>query len=469
MHKLSWKLIGTFILLVVVSVSLMAFIISQSTTEEFRQYVTRCDAEYVQEVNMELEKFYAGGHTWTGVKEILVKELRSNNDRLVINDNTGKVIGDTAGEWLGRKAGDIGLYNAIPINYSGQKVGEFYLVSAAISNGTCNMEGRGCGTMTVMNVAEENYLNRVNNYLWLAGVFSTLVALFLGVLITRQIILPVRDLTRGADQVAKGNLSYRVKSSSRDELGELAQSFNSMASNLDKLEQSRKRLTADITHELRTPLTVIEGTVDAIMDGVFQPDKDHLVTIKDQTAQLTRLINDLRDISSAESGQMKLNLSPTDMVDLARRKIAQIEVQALNKGVQLKLNASGDIPAVKADHTRMEQVITNLLTNAIRHTLSGGSVIVSVQVMKESGTLNSAGKPRLVITVADTGNGIPADHLPHVFERFYRVESSRYKGQGETGLGLAIVKQMVQAHGGEVWAKSTEGTGSTFYVALPLD
>jgi len=316
-------------------------------------------------------------------------------------------------------------------------------------------------------VAEQDFLNRVNNYLWLAGFIAVAVALLLGVLLTRQIILPVRALRKGAHQISEGNLGYRVQSSSKDELGELAQSFNSMASSIDKMEQSRRRMTADIAHELRTPLTVIEGTVDAILDGVYTPDKEHFLSIKEQTALLTRLINDLRDISLAESGQLKLELAPINMVDLIRRKLSQVEMKAKDKGVQLHLDILGQIPEIKVDAARIEQVIINLLANAIRHTPSGGKIVVSIS-LEGNPSISHLDKPGLLISITDTGEGITSEHLPYVFDRFYRVEGSRLKNAGETGLGLAIVKQMVEAHDGKVWATSEPGKGSTFSFALPL-
>jgi len=330
------------------------------------------------------------------------------------------------------------------------------------------MMSRGCsGGAVALNTAEENFLNRVNNYLWLAGLIAAVVALLIGLILTRQIILPIRALTRGAQQIAKGKLNYRVNPSSKDELGELAQSFNSMASSLDKMEQSRRRLTADIAHELRTPLTIIEGTVDAMIDGIFKPDKEQLISIKEQTSQLAHLINDLREISLAESGQLKLDINPTNMVNLVRRKVAQAEVKALDKGIKIKLDIHGVVPEIKVDPVRIEQVIANLLTNATRHTPPGGKITVSLEIINES-NMPELEKPSLLISVADTGEGIPPEHLPNIFDRFYRIENSRSKNEGETGLGLAIVKQMVEAHNGKVWAKSEPGKGSTFYVAIPL-
>jgi signal transduction histidine kinase len=331
--------------------------------------------------------------------------------------------------------------------------------------GGMGMTSNSANQETPTQSAEQIFLNRTNSYLWIAGLMAIAVALLLGILLTRQITRPIRDLTTGAQHIADGDLNYRAKVNSQDELGKLARSFNSMAVKLNNSEQSRRRLVSDVAHELRTPLTIIEGTVDGILDGVFLPDQEHLESIKEQTALLTHLVKDLSELSLAESGQLKLEILPTDIVDMVNRKCSQFEVSAKVKKIQIKLEASTDIPEVQADLKRIEQVIANLLSNAIRHTPENGQITVSI---KKVDLGSPAGKPSITISVADTGEGIDTEHLPHIFERFYRVESSRSRSEGGVGLGLAIVKQMVQAHGGQVLVESQPGKGSTFTVILPL-
>jgi two-component system OmpR family sensor kinase len=239
-----------------------------------------------------------------------------------------------------------------------------------------------------------------------------------------------------------------------------------MADSLDKSEQARRRLTADIAHELRTPLTIIEGTVDGILDGVFKPEPERLGAIKEQTAHLTRLIGDLRELSLAESGQLKLELTPTDLVDLIRRKMMQFEAKAREKGIHLKLDVPAEPLRVVIDPTRIEQVLANLLANAVRHTPAGGTVTAALRTGAESPGITT--NQSAVLSVADTGEGIPPENLPFVFERFYRVETSRARSEGGAGLGLAIVKQMVEAHGGTVRVESEPGKGATFFIVLPV-
>jgi len=458
-RSLTWKLGGALLLIVVVSVGLMAYLTNLSTTREFQQYVSRGNMMYAQSLAGSLGDLYAENQGWNNIQETLQSLPLSTSERILITDNLGIVIADTAEESLGKESKDVGLSDGTPIMVSVKMVGNLYLLtSGGAGVGKGRMSGRNPQTtLTVVN-DKEDFLDQVNSSLWQVGLIAAAVALVIGLILTRQITRPLRILISGARHLTKGELSYRVKVKSRDEIGELAGSFNIMASSLEKGEKFRRQLTADIAHELRTPLTVIEGTVDGIIDGVFQPNAEHLCSIKEQTALLTHLISDLRDISLAESGQLKLNLSLTDMVELVRRLVSNYTINAQEKNVGINLEEGLQIPDIKVDTVRMEQVISNLLTNAIRHTPSGGSITVSVRRDDE----------KLVISVADTGEGIDSEDLPYIFERFYRSGRSRSRKEGGTGLGLAIVKQMVEAHGGKVWAESESGIGSKFNILLPF-
>ncbi len=468
MRRLSWKLWGALVLIVLITVGLMAFLTERSTTREFQQYIMRSNMMYTQTIAENIGRFYEQqGGDWTGIQDVLRDQLITENDRLIVTDSTGTIVGDTSGILLGENAEKAGLQNGIPVTVSGQNEGTLYLLCTGTGTGMGRMLGRGCPGSTALSLGEQDFLDRVTGYLWIAGLIAVGVALLLGLLLTRQITVPVRSLTTGARNIAKGDLSYRLDIQSKDEIGELARSFNAMASSLDAAEQSRTRLNADIAHELRTPLTVIEGTIDGMLDGVFEADREHLESIKEQTSLLTRLTHDLRDLSLAEAGQLKLEPGTLNIVELLQRKIAQHEVKAREKNIRLALSAPDNLPEINGDRLRIEQVVSNLLDNAIRHTPDGGNVTVSIaETTGDPG--HAVDKASIVITFADTGKGIPPEHLPYIFERFYRVDTSRSRSEGGAGLGLAIVKQIVQAHGGKVWAESGPGKGSTFYITLPL-
>jgi two-component system OmpR family sensor kinase len=292
----------------------------------------------------------------------------------------------------------------------------------------------------------------------MAGVAGAVVAILLGLLLTRQFIKPIRALKKGAARIARGDLAYRVSVKSRDEFGELARSFNSMAASLDSSEQSRRRLFADIAHELRTPLSVIGGTVDAMLDGVYEPNPDNLTSIKEETEVLTRLVGELRDLTLAESGHLKLEIEPTNLVELVQRRVSQAEVIARGKNISLRTDITEGLPEIEADGRRIEQVVANLLDNALNHTPSGGTVTIAA----------SPDKDGILVSVSDTGEGIPAEHLPYIFERFYKVDDARSRKTGGAGLGLAIAKQMVELHGGRIWVESEVGQGSKFSFTLPV-
>lgn len=307
--------------------------------------------------------------------------------------------------------------------------------------------------------AEQDFLNSMNTSLWIAALAGGGVAVLLGVGLALQVTRPVRQLKRGAARIASGDLSYRVPIATRDELGDLAKSFNSMAASLDASEKARQRLLADIAHDLRTPLSVIEGTVDAILDGVFEPTPENLGSIREEARALTRLVADLRELSLADSGQLKLEVQPTDVAELIRQRLDQIGVIARERGIALDTDLPDGLPQCPVDARRVEQVIVNLVDNALKHTPAGGSIRVALG--------RAAGGRELLVTVADTGEGIPAKQLPHVFERFYRGDEARSRTSGGAGLGLAIARQIVELHHGRIWAESEVGKGSTFSFTLP--
>ncbi|MFH0941993.1 MAG: ATP-binding protein [Chloroflexota bacterium] len=467
MRSLSWKLAGALLLIVIVSVGLMTYLTNLSTTREFREYVIRGNAMHAYGVGDSLSGYYSRQGSWNGVQAVLPGLLRMAGDRLIVADSRGTIAGDTDGTALGDTISKLGLAGyGTPVMVSGQEVGTFYFLyseAGGMMGGMMGMMG-GQPVPAGANTAEADFLSRVNRSLWITGLAAAAVALLAGLFLTRQITSPVRALTRGAREISRGNLAYRVKAESGDEVGELVKSFNTMAANLAASEQQRRRMTADIAHELRTPLTIVEGTVDGMLDGVFAPDRERLTTIKEQAALLTRLIGDLRDLSLAEAGQLKLELAPGDIARLVRGKLEQVKLTAQAKGILLKLEAEDNLPLIETDHMRIEQVVANLLTNAIHHTPPGGSITVSVKTATQP-VDNQRG---ILISVADTGEGIAAEHLPHIFERFYRVSDSRARSEGGTGLGLAIVKHLVLAHQGRVWAESEPGKGSRFSVFLPM-
>ena len=457
MRSLSWKLAIALLLVVAVSVGLTAYLTHHRTTSEFSNFISESRALYLQRTEESLKDFYTENGNWSGVQSLLGSLPTFVNDRLILADSSGTIIGDTNAEWLGDSVQSMGLSKPTSIVVSGQEVGKLYLLSSGMFIVQFVPPGGALSAQAPPSSPEQRFLNHVNTSLLIAGLVGAAVAILLGLFLTRQFTKPIRALKKGAARISSGDLAYRVEVKSGDEFGELARSFNSMAASLDSSEQSRRRLFADIAHELRTPLSVIGGTVDAMLDGVYKPSTDNLNSIKEETEVLTRLVAELRDLTLAESGHLKLQIEPTNLVELVQRQVSQAEVIARGKNITLSTNIADELPEIEADGRRIEQVVANLLDNALNHTPSGGTVTVDV----------SPDKDGVLVSVADTGEGIPAEHLPYIFERFYKVDDARSRKTGGAGLGLAIAKQMVELHGGKIWVESESGKGSKFSFTLP--
>lgn len=308
--------------------------------------------------------------------------------------------------------------------------------------------------------AEQAYLAAVENIIWLACGLAVLAAGALGLLFARRILGPVRALTSAARRLGAGDFDQRVPVRSQDELGELAATFNTMAEAIGRQEALRRRMSADIAHELRTPLAVIQANLEALLDGVRPLSTDAVTDIHKETQLLSRLVTDLRDLSLAEAGQLPLRKEPIDLDALARASAARFASKAEGKGVRLVVEGTEDLPRANADPDRISQVLGNLLDNALRHTPRGGEVAVRL----ERGAQRD---DEAQVTVRDTGSGVKAEHLPNVFEHFYRADHARSRTDGGSGIGLAVVKQLVEAHSGRVWVESPPEQGASFGFVLP--
>jgi signal transduction histidine kinase len=291
------------------------------------------------------------------------------------------------------------------------------------------------------------------------GVFTPVIAFFVLLIVVttvartiRRVVVPLGDLIEAAESVEAGNYAVRVRARGPRELRSLARAFNSMSAHLESSEKQRQQLLADVTHELRTPLTVVQGNLEALLDGVYPADTEHLAPILDETRVLSRLVEDLRTLSIAEAGALALHREPTDIRALVTDSVASFRTQADGAGVALITDAA-TLPPADIDPVRLREVLSNLLANALRYTPRGGSVRISV----------TASDGHLRVAVRDTGPGIAADALPHVFDRFYKSDESR-----GAGLGLAIAKSLVVAHGGEISATSEPGQGTEMRFALPV-
>jgi len=289
---------------------------------------------------------------------------------------------------------------------------------------------------------------------WAAMLLAALLLLTLlaGV---RRLALPLGDLIEAAGRVEAGDYSVRVNTRGPRELRLLGRAFNDMAERLERNEAQRRDLLADVTHELRTPVAVIQGNLEGVLDGVYPADSDHLGPVVEEVRQLSHLIDDLRTLSLSESGALELHREPTDLAVLAGEVAASFRPQADALKVELVVNAPVELPLADVDPIRIREVLVNLVANALRHTPGGGRVTVDARLEPD--------RRRLKLTVEDSGAGIPAEQLPHIFDRFYKSKDS-----SGSGLGLTIARHLVQAHGGEIGAESAPGGGTTLRFTLPL-
>jgi signal transduction histidine kinase len=265
-------------------------------------------------------------------------------------------------------------------------------------------------------------------------------------------------MAQAARRMARGDYGQRVKARSRDEVGQLAEAFNRMAGEMESLERLRRDLVANVSHELKTPISALRARLENLLDGVEQPDPMLIAVMLQQTERLSRLVDQLLELSRLESGDVPLTLEPVELSSLVEQVVNEVEVARAGRGIHVRNLVSHDLPLLEADRERLHQVLFNLLDNAFRFSQQGGQV--TVRADRENGSCQ--------VSVEDNGPGIPAEHLPFVFERFYRVDQSRSRHDGGTGIGLAIARSVVEAHGGRIWAESHIGEGSRFRFVLPL-
>ncbi len=485
-NSLIFKLMGAFLLVVALGAIIIFWLTSRATQNAFNLYATRNGQALAQRLSPILAEYYSTNMSWQGVDTFFQSQLSTIaatitpgngkgqgqgfgqgqgagagrqggiwgalGQRMILTDGQGIVISDTAGELNGQTLTSSQLTNGSPVMIKDTLVGTILVTPNDFSS---------------TNTPAGQFLNTVNKSIILSVAFASVIALLIGAILFIQITAPLRQLNKAASGIANGDLSQRVTIRSHDELGELSQTFNQMAESLDRAETQRQHLIADIAHELRTPITVIQANLEAMLDEVLPLDVEHVAVLHDETLLLGRLVADLRLLSQAEAGALKLERQETDMVGLIHRVVEKIKVQGQQNGITLETEIEENLPKIWIDADRITQVLNNLIGNALRYTPRDGKIIVSV--VKSPG---SAGT--IQISVTDTGSGIDPEALPFVFDRFYRADQSRARNSGGSGLGLAIVKQLVEAHGGKVEAVSPvfseadkQGYGTRITITLP--
>jgi len=312
---------------------------------------------------------------------------------------------------------------------------------------------------------ERVFLRRIRRSLWLAALATAAAGLLISILLRRQVTRPLQQLDDATRKIAEGDLNERLQVRSTDEFGRLARSFNEMAASLQASEETKKRMIADIAHELRTPISAVRSALEALRDRLVEPTQETFTSLHNRVLLLARLVGDLHQLALADAGQLSIHPAPTSLQAIVNGIVETIGVQAEDAGLRLSASIEPDLPLLHVDSHRIEQVLLNLLANAIRHTPEGGEIRVSAERLGDE----------VDVAVCDTGSGLTPVDLPHVFDRFYRADVARSPVRDMThpeeaagaGLGLSIAKALVEAHGGRIWVENRPEGGACFRFALP--
>jgi signal transduction histidine kinase len=476
MKTLRSRLTFTHTLVALIAVAIVAALATALIRLSFDRQRAQLNVQQFQNaadlVAERLGALYEQRSSWAGVEIFFRRQLLQSPPSSPIRrlhtqlfDAQGRLLFDTATPGMRRPAPRIPNGVESPVVVAGQTVG---LVLVEAPSG--------------VNPAERTFLFGVYLSVATGSVLAGIVALAVGLVITRRVTRPLRSLKDAAGRLASGARHEPLAIPPEAELAELAVAFNTMAAELERQQQLRRQLVADIAHELRTPLSVLRVQIESLEDGIEQPTPAMLTSLGSEVNLLARLVDDLRLLSLADAGQLSLSISDVDAADAAERAATTAAARARQQGVELRAEPPAAPIAVAADPQRLAQVLGNLIENALRYTPSGGQVTLRVYADHRPPTTDHRPPPSgadnpssvvsrpssvVVFEVADTGPGIPPDELPQIFERFYRTDKARARETGGSGLGLAIVQRLVEMQGGRIWASSALGHGATFHVALP--
>ena len=482
--SLQFRLVVGFALVLAVALGGVSLYVGEAARRETERFQEEMEAVRAERVQRMISRYFTGPQEATGLQPILEQAGSLYGWRIVVSDLRGQVMADSHESFKSRtqqaEAGLPFIRSDIPPRallqaesatpesvasalHRGRKSRRQAQRLFTIAAGGFQVASVEVAPSEAPGIRPEppvsRLVSKVNRSLMWTGLAAVIGGILLVSLLSRQVLAPVRTLSAAARRLGRGDLSQRISESGRDEIGALGRTFNSMADDLQRAEAQRRTLMADVAHELRTPISNIQGYLEAMRDGVLEPDPKTIQATHNQVVHLARLIEDLRLLTLAEAGGLPLDLQPDSLRDVLIRSVDAFRPRAEAKGVMLSLEVPDQFPLVDMDRTRIAQVVANLLENAVLHTPEGGRVAVDAAVQ---------GGERARITVSDNGEGIPAEDLPHIFERLHRVDRSRSRASGGVGLGLTIARQLVEAHGGTIDVESTPGAGSRFVVELPM-
>lgn len=445
---------AAFLAVIMVTTVSLFFFIYRSTQREIQQYEQQTEQVLADRMQSQLSVYYFRQHSWNGIQPYIEQWSNLYDHRIVLTDADSMVVADSLNLSSGKYTNPAVPGRTIPSVPS--IPGMMPQTRPAAAAGTLYILPRSPSAVRL--TALQLLFRTIGWYFLWGGLIAVIVAFILTLFLSRRILSPVKALSRAAAKLGGGDFKQRVKITDSGELSELGDTFNSMAADLERAEKVRRNMVADVAHELRTPISNIRGYLEAVQDGVVQMDADTIRTIAEEANLLSRLVDDLQELSLAEAGEIKLNRQEIDLKELINQTTAAIQAQAKEKNILLTTALQANLAPVDVDSQRIKQVLSNLLENAIVYTPHSGSV--TVEAAQQEGWIE--------ISVLDNGEGIPADELPLIFERFYRVDKSRSRRTGGHGLGLTIARRLVEAHGGKIEAQSEPGKGSRFSFTVPV-
>jgi signal transduction histidine kinase len=444
MNRLWVRLTLAFLLIAWLSIAAMALVVQRTTEIDFRQYINQrnVSANSQQQIDR-LQSYYAENQSWVGAESVFGQRSEGGGRGAVFSvaGGDGVIVVSTDPTLVGTTLTATGLSQATQLQVDGETVGLLY---------------RRTPGEQALGSAEMAFLNEANHTLLITGIGVSILAVLIGTGLSWLLTRPLKNLTSVIHDLPVKQFGQQVQVSGTIETQELAQAFNAMSSQLAEAEALRQRMAADIAHELRTPVSVLRGHLEAMRDGIFALDQEHLAVAHDQTLYLGRLVDDLRVLTLAEAKHLPLNLSPIVLSDLAHDMVERFRPLALDVDVQLVFSTAAPKMLVQGDAQRLQQVIGNLLTNALRHTPTGGEIAVSVKQYQQY----------IRFGVRNTGSQLTTEEAKKVFLPFWRASASREHDSGGSGLGLAISKQLIDLHNGRIWVESS-GDAVTFSFEIP--
>lgn len=463
--SLRTRLVLSFLVIILVTTTIFALISNKIILSRFTDLVARSGQSYAMRVVPLMERYYQANGSWVGI-ETLVSSLLTFRDASMNRDFRIPPVSPIPNLLLAGKDERIILMDGNQVimdtNPDGPDITDPQLLK---SYGIKVMvEGKEVGTVisaSALGIFTDNqvrFVREVNLTLMAAAILAILAVLVVGVIQSQSIVKPVRQLSEAALRVARGDYSQRIQVNRSDELGEMAESFNSMAQELANQQTLRHKAMADIAHELRTPLSVLQIDLESLEDGLLDFTPENIHVIQNEVAHLSNLVEDLRTLSQVDAGDLHLEIVRMEMGTIIREMVERLQNSAREKKISLSYNLPVEEIFVLGDPQRLSQVLINLISNAIQHTGLDGKIEVQLRKLEQLAE----------ISVTDNGEGIPKEELALIFDRLYRVEKSRSRDQGGSGLGLSIARSLVEAQGGKIWVESVEGLGAAFKFTLTL-